>query len=98
MGGCEDEGKVDVLSLRVSEIVTDLEHLGVTDHLVDSPEAKLGHDGTELIGDVVEEVDNVFGRTGELLPEIRILGSDTDRAGVKTGNVSKATEREGRGR
>jgi hypothetical protein len=57
----------------------------VTNHLVDGPVAELGHDGTQLVGNVVEEVDDMFGRTLELLAELGVLGSDTNGAGVLLG-------------
>jgi hypothetical protein len=80
---CQDQGQVNVLSLGSTEVIADTKDLAVTDHIVNGPEAELGHDRTELVCDVVEEVDNVLGGTGELLAELRVLGSDTDRASVK---------------
>ncbi len=54
----------------------------MTHHLVDGTEAKLGHDCAKLIGDIIEEVDDVFGRSLEFLAQFRILGSNADWAGV----------------
>lgn len=79
----QDQAEVDVLGLCVAQIFADLEHLGVANHLVDSAEAQLGHDSTKLVGDVVEEVDDVLRRALELLPELWILGCNTDRASVQ---------------
>jgi hypothetical protein len=78
----QNQRQVDVLSLCVPEILADLEHLGVANHLVDCPVSELGHDGAQLIGNVVEEIDDMFGRTLEFLAELGILSSDTDGAGV----------------
>jgi len=78
----EEERQVDVARLAGSQIIAALEHLDMAHHLVDRAETKLGHDGTELVGDIIEEVDDVLGRTSELLPELRILSGDTDRASV----------------
>lgn len=83
VGRSKDQRQVDVLGLCVPQILADLEHLSVADHLVDSPVTKLGHDGTQLVGDVVEEVDDVLRSTLELLAELRILGGDTNGAGVQ---------------
>jgi hypothetical protein len=80
---CQDERQVDVLCLGCPEIVTDAQELAVAHHIVDGAEAQLGHDGTELVGDVVEEVDNVLGRTGKLLPKLRVLSGNANRASVK---------------
>jgi hypothetical protein len=55
----------------------------VTNHLVDGSETELGHDGSELVGNIVEEVDDVLGSSSELLAKLRILGSDTNRASVQ---------------
>jgi hypothetical protein len=85
VGGSKDQRQVDVLGLCVPEILADLEHLSVANHLVNRPVTKLGHDGAQLVGNVVEEVDDMFGRTLELLAELGILGGDTDGAGVLLG-------------
>jgi len=85
VGGGQDQGQVDVLGLSVAQVITDTQDFGAADHLVDGTETKLGHNGTELVGDVVEEVDNVLGSTLELASQLGVLGSDTDRAGVPKG-------------
>jgi hypothetical protein len=82
VSGSENQRQVDVLGLCVPEILADLKHLGVANHLVDSPVAELGHDCTQLVGNVVEEVDDMFRRTLEFLAELGILSGDTDGAGV----------------
>jgi len=56
----------------------------VPNHVVNGAETKLSHDGTELVGDVVEKVDDMLGCTSELLPKFRILRGDTDRASIET--------------
>jgi hypothetical protein len=61
----------------------------VANHLVDGAETELSHDGTELIGHVVEEVDDVLGRTLELLTKLRILSSNTNRAGIQVALAHK---------
>ena len=33
----------------------------MTDDLIDGAKTELGHNGTELVGDIVEEVDDVLG-------------------------------------
>jgi hypothetical protein len=80
---CQDERKINVLSLCVTKVVTNAQNLSTTNHLVDGAETKLGHDGTKLVGDVVEEVDDVLGSTLELASQLGILGSDTDGASVQ---------------
>jgi hypothetical protein len=60
----------------------------MTDHLVHRPEAEFGHDGTQLVGDIVEEVDDMLGRAGELLAELGILRGDADRASVPTNELA----------
>ncbi|GKT49344.1 uncharacterized protein ColSpa_09525 [Colletotrichum spaethianum] len=79
----QEEREVDVGGLVGAEIIADPEDFDVANHLVDGAETKLGHDGTELVGDVVEEVDNVLGSTGELLAKLGVLGGDTNRARVQ---------------
>jgi hypothetical protein len=79
----KDQRQVDVLGLCVPQILADLEHLGVANHLVDGPVAKLGHDSTQLVGDVVEKVDDVLWSTLKLLAKLGILCGDTNRARVQ---------------
>ncbi|GJD02058.1 hypothetical protein ColKHC_10883 [Colletotrichum higginsianum] len=61
----QEEGEVDVGGLVGAKVVADSEDLDVANHLVDGAETKLGHDGTELVGDIVEEVDDVLGTHGD---------------------------------
>jgi hypothetical protein len=79
----ENKREVNLLLLRGAGVVPDLEKLGTTNHLVDGADTQLGHDSTQLIGDIVEEVDDVFGGTLELLAEFRVLSGNTDRASVE---------------
>jgi hypothetical protein len=65
------------------QVVTNAQNLSTTDHLVDGAETKLGHDGTKLVGDVVEEVDDVLGSTLELASQFGVLSCDTDGASVQ---------------
>jgi hypothetical protein len=37
---------------------------------------------TKVFSHVIEEVDDLLGLAGELGAELRVLGGDTDRAGV----------------
>jgi hypothetical protein len=83
MSGSEDEGQVDVFRLRRSKVVSHTKQFGMTDHFIDGPNAKLGHDGAKLVGNVVKEVDDVLRRALELLSKDWILGGDADGAGVE---------------
>jgi hypothetical protein len=55
----------------------------MTDHIVDSSVSKLGHDSTELVGYIVEEVDHVLGCARELLPQLGVLCGDADRTRIE---------------
>ena len=93
---CQTRSKI-ALRLRcavlgVRSFLLDLEHVGTADHLVDRPEAELSHVLTEVFGDVVEEIDDLFGLAGELRAQLGILGSDTNGAGVDY-EVRLATQR-----
>lgn len=63
----------------------------MANHLVDGTETKLSHDGSELIGHVVEEVDDMLGGSLELLSQLGVLGGDTNRASVHYTIVSIKT-------
>ena len=73
----QNERQVNVLLLSRANVVTDLEQFSPTNHLVNRADTKFGHDSTEFVGNVVEEVDNVLGSTLELLAQLRVLRSDT---------------------
>jgi hypothetical protein len=55
--GGQDEREVNVLSLCSAEVIAYAENLATTNHLINSSETKLGHDGSQLVGHVVKEVD-----------------------------------------
>ena len=78
----ENRRQVEQSSLGCSERFVDAKLVGSTNHLVDGSETEFGHDGSQFFDDVVEEVDDLLGLTGELGSESGVLGSDTDRAGV----------------
>lgn len=52
------------------------------DYFVYSVEVKFGYDGMEFVGNIVEEVDDVFGSISEFFVKFRILGGDIDRVSV----------------
>ncbi|TFA98676.1 hypothetical protein CCMA1212_009587 [Trichoderma ghanense] len=83
VGGRQQQRQVNVGSLLGAQVLPHLEDLNTANHLVDGSETKLGHDGSKLVGDVVEEVDDVLRSTGKLLAELGVLGSDTHGAGVQ---------------
>ena len=60
-----------------------LDFFDSADHLIDGAEAELGHVLAHLLGNKKEEVDDVLGRASEAGAENRILGSDTDCAGIQ---------------
>jgi hypothetical protein len=78
----KDQRQVDIGGLRSAKILSNPQVFSVANHLIDSSEAELGHDSTQFIGDVVEEVNDVLWGTRELFPKLRILGGDTNGAGV----------------
>jgi hypothetical protein len=78
VGGSEDEGQVDVLLLGVAKILPNLEQFGPAHHLINCADSEFCHDGTQLVGDVVEKVDHVLWLALKLLAELRILSSDAN--------------------
>lgn len=83
MSRSQDERQINVLLLRRPDVVSDLQELSTSDHLINGTETKLGHNSTEFIGHVVEEVDNMLRSPLELLPELWILGSNTNWASIQ---------------
>ena len=83
MRGCENQGKVDVLSLVGTEVLAYSQALCVANHFIDSSETKLCHDSSQLVRNVIKEVDDVLWCSLELLAELRVLGSDTNGTGIQ---------------
>ncbi len=59
----------------------------MADGLLDAAESESGEDLADLLGDELEEVDDVFGLAGEPLPQDGVLGGDADRAGVQVADA-----------
>lgn len=90
----EDGAEIEIRSLGVAKRLVHLEQVGPPDHLVDGAEAELGHDGAELLDDILyavlapykqvreaaheEEVDDVLGLAGKLGPQLGILRRNAD--------------------
>src|SRR5690606_20593752 len=51
--------------------------------LLEAAVAELRQVAAYFFGDELEEVDDVLGASFELLPQLRILGRDTDRARIE---------------
>ena len=61
----------------------DVERVDLADRLVERAEAELGEQLADLLGDVLEEVDDVLGLAGVALAQDRVLRRDAHRAGVE---------------
>ncbi len=79
----EDLAEIEAAGLVVVDRLSHVEQVAAADHLVDRAEAELRHQLAHLLGDELEEVDDVLGAAAELLAELRVLGGDPDRAGVE---------------
>lgn len=55
----------------------------MADHFINRSESKLRHDGAKFVGDVIEEIDNVFWGALKLLAQLRILSCNPDRASIE---------------
>ncbi|KAH3688174.1 hypothetical protein WICPIJ_000816 [Wickerhamomyces pijperi] len=55
----------------------------VANHLIDRSVTQLSHELSQIVDQVVEEVDHVFWRTFELLSQDWVLSGDTDRTRVQ---------------
>ena len=65
----------------------DIQAIGTADHLVDRPEAELGHQLAHFLRDEPEEGLDELGLAGELLAQLRILRRDAHRAGVQVAHA-----------
>ena len=100
LGHVEERRQVQALRLPVVDGARRRRALGVADGLLDGAEAQLGEDLADLLGDELEEVDDVLGLAGEPLAQHRVLGGDADRAGVQVADAhhDAAGDDERRGR
>ena len=64
-----------------------VDQLGMADDLVQGTEAQGGEQLPDLLGDVLEEVDDEFGPAREALPQLGVLGGDAHRAGVEVADA-----------
>ncbi len=86
-GTCSSGREVEALGLPVVDGPLGVEQLGVADGLLDGAEAELGEELADLLGDELEEVDDVLGLAGEPLAQHGVLGGDADRAGVEVADA-----------
>ena len=75
--------QVQTVGFPVVDRVAGLQHIHATDHVVHAAEAQLRHPFPGLLGHQEQVVDDVLGRTGELLAQHRVLGRDPHRTGVE---------------
>ena len=79
----EDRIEVDHVRLRVIGHLALAQVFGAADQVVELAHPELRHDLADLLGDRVEEVDDVLFGPLELRTVLRVLGGDPDRAGVQ---------------
>ena len=65
----------------------DVEAVGTADHLVDRPEAELGHQLAHFLRDEAEEVLDELRPPGEHLAQLGILRRDADRARIEVAHA-----------
>ena len=79
----EDAREIEPARLPVVQPLAHVEQVRTADQLVETPNAQLRHDFAHFFGDEEEIVDDMLGRSGELLAQLRILRRDSDRTGVQ---------------
>ena len=88
LGNVQDSLQVKLCDARkVAQILARTQALGMSDRFIDGAETQLSEVFTDLLGDEGEEVDHVLGTAGELAPQRRILGGNTDWAGVQVADA-----------
>src|SRR3712207_2461132 len=79
----QDGREVDALRFPVVHGFLRLQPVRAADHLLEGAEAHISHELPHLLREEEEVVDDVLRRSGELPPELRVLGGYADRAGVQ---------------
>ncbi len=83
LGLVQHRRQVQFVGLPVLGGLRGVQRADLADHLVDGPEAQLGHHLPDFLGDEYEEVLDELRFAGEPLPQHRVLGGHTDRTGVQ---------------
>ena len=98
LGHRQQRREVDAARLPVVDCARRLEQVGPPDQLVHGAQTEAREDPAHLLGDKVEEVDDVLGRAGEALAQNRVLRGDADRTRVEmAGAHHDAASRDQRG-
>src|SRR5262249_45170463 len=79
----EKFGEVEALGLPVFHQLAAVEHLHLSDHLVEGAEAERCHQFAHFFGDEEEIVDHVLGLALEALAQHGILRGDANRTSVE---------------
>ena len=69
--------------LALGDQLAAIEHLHLSDHLVESAIAHLGHEFADFLGNKEEIIDDMLGLAPETLAQHRILSGHANRAGVE---------------
>ena len=75
--------KVERVSFGVIGRMFDSQQVTAADQLVHRPNSEARHDLPHFLGDEEEIIDHVLGLSGEARAQLRILGCDSDGAGVE---------------
>ena len=82
----QQAGKIHALGLgQINR--AGLEQIGAANQLFKAGNAEQTHQLTHFLGDVPEEVDDVFGNAGETLAQVLLLRGHTHRAIVGVANA-----------
>ena len=76
-------GEVEAGRFPVVHCPGNVEAFGLADGLLECPETKAGEDLADLLSYKLEEVDDEFGPTSELLAQLGVLGRYSYRTGVQ---------------
>ena len=60
-----------------------LQHVGTSNHFIDSSKTQLGHQFSEFFCNKKEIVDDVFRLSSKLFAQFRILSGNTNRTGIE---------------
>ena len=87
VGQVQHGRQVEALRLPVIDGRLHVQAVGAADHVVDLPEAELGHQLAHFLGDEPEEVLDELGLAGELRAQLGILRGDPHRARVQVADA-----------
>ena len=82
-GGHQDRSQIQPIGFPVIDGLVRFQYFTSTNHFINGSEAKFSHDASCFLRDHEQVIDNVLWLSTELLPQVRVLRCNSNRAGIQ---------------